>query len=96
VVLHKKAKIDGIKICAKTGTAQKFDFQLQKYSPTKFFMSCCGFFPKENPRFTIGIFFDEPKGVSLASEIAVPAFKEIVLELLNYYNETINFYAKAY
>jgi len=91
-----KTKIDGIKICAKTGTAQKFDFQLQKYSPTKFFMSCCGFFPKENPRFTIGIFFDEPKGVSLASEIAVPAFKEIVLELLNYYNETINFYAKAY
>jgi cell division protein FtsI (penicillin-binding protein 3) len=89
-----KTKIDGIKICAKTGTAQKFDFQLQKYSPTKFFMSCCGFFPKENPQFTIGIFVDEPKGVSLASEIAVPIFKEVVLELLNYYNES--FYAKVY
>ena len=89
-----KTKIDGIKICAKTGTAQKFDRELQKYSPTKFFMSCCGFFPKEQPQFTIGVFVDEPKGVSLASEIAVPIFKEVVLELLNYYNETL--YAKVY
>jgi len=90
-----KAKIPGVKICAKTGTAQKFDFQLQKYSLTKFFMSCCGFFPKENPLFTIGIFVDEPQGVQLASEIAVPIFKEVVLELINYYNNT-KFYAKAY
>jgi cell division protein FtsI/penicillin-binding protein 2 len=91
-----KTKINGIKICAKTGTAQKFDSQLQKYSPTKFFMSCCGFFPKEKPEFTIGVFVDEPKDVSLASEIAVPIFREVVLELLNYSNYKESFYAKIY
>lgn len=79
--------LENIKICAKTGTAQKFDFELKKYSPTKYMMSCCGFFPLENPQYVIGIFVDEPKKGSLASEVAVPIFKEVVLEILNTYNE---------
>ncbi len=89
----KIAQIEGIDICAKTGTAQKFDNKLNKYSPDKYLMSCCGFFPKESPKFTIGIFIDEPKKGSLASEVAVPIFKEVITEILNYYNEV--FYAKA-
>lgn len=86
-------KIQGIKICAKTGTAQKFDKKLNQYSPTKYLMSCCGFYPMEKPNFTIGVFVDEPKKGSLSSEVAVPIFKEIIKELVSYYNEVT--YAKA-
>lgn len=89
----KRAQIEGINICAKTGTAQKFDNKLKKYSPDKYLMSCCGFFPKELPKFTVGIFVDCPKKGSLASEVAAPIFKEVVSEILSYYNEV--FYAKA-
>ncbi len=79
----KATKIDGIKICAKTGTAQKFDNEQKRYSRSKYVMSCCGFFPKENPKYVIGVFVDEPKGVTQSSEIAVPIFRDIVLELLS-------------
>lgn len=89
----KAAKIQSIKIGAKTGTAQKFDPEINRYSNTKYFMSCCGFFPIESPEYTLGIFVDEPKKGTLASEVAVPIFKEVVLEILNHYN-TIK-YAKA-
>ncbi|MEN3014104.1 MAG: penicillin-binding protein 2 [Endomicrobiia bacterium] len=89
-----RAKIPGIKICAKTGTAQKFDFELNRYSDTKYFMSCCGFFPMENSEFTVGIFIDEPKKGTLASEVAVPVFKDVVLQILNHYNKI--HYAKIY
>jgi cell division protein FtsI/penicillin-binding protein 2 len=85
--------LENVKICAKTGTAQKFDFELKKYSPTKYMMSCCGFFPMEEPKFVVGVFVDEPKKGSLASEVAVPIFKEVVLEILNYSNGGIK-YAK--
>lgn len=88
------AKINGIKICAKTGTAQKFDTETGRYSQTKYLMSCCGFFPMEEPKFTIGIFVDEPQIGRLASSVAVPIFREVVLELLNYYNNGV-YYAKA-
>ncbi|MCX7940428.1 MAG: penicillin-binding protein 2 [Endomicrobia bacterium] len=89
-----KAKINNLKLCAKTGTAQKFDFTIGKYSPMKYLMSCCGFFPLEKPEFTVGVFIDEPKNARLASEVAVPIFKEVVLEILNHYKEVA--YAKAY
>ncbi|MFN3550266.1 MAG: peptidoglycan D,D-transpeptidase FtsI family protein [Endomicrobiia bacterium] len=78
--------LDNIKICAKTGTAQKFDFEINKYSKTEYMMSCCGFFPMQNPQYVVGIFVDEPKKGSLASEVAVPIFKEVVLEILGNYN----------
>ncbi len=90
----KKAKIEAVNICAKTGTAQKFDTKLNVYSNDKYLMSCCGFFPKEEPKFTVGIFVDEPKRGTLASEVAVPIFREVVSEILKYYNEV--YYAKAY
>jgi cell division protein FtsI (penicillin-binding protein 3) len=86
-------KIDGVTICAKTGTAQKYDQKLKKYSETKSIMSTCGFFPKESPKYVIGLFFDEPKKGRLASEVAVPVFKKIVLEILDMDDEMK--YAKA-
>lgn len=88
-----KTKLSNVKICAKTGTAQKFDKKLNKYSSTKYLMSCCGFFPMEQPEFTIGIFVDEPIKGKQASDVAVPIFKEVVIELMNYYTEVL--YAKA-
>ncbi|MCS7227504.1 MAG: penicillin-binding protein 2, partial [Endomicrobia bacterium] len=88
-----KAKLHNLKICAKTGTAQKFDKKLNRYSETKYLMSCCGFFPMEKPEFTLGVFVDEPTKGKQASDVAVPIFKEIITELINYYTEVV--YAKA-
>lgn len=88
-----RTKLPNVKICAKTGTAQKFDKKLNKYSATKYLMSCCGFFPMEKPEFTIGVFVDEPIKGQQASDVAVPIFKEVVIELMNYYTEVL--YAKA-
>ncbi len=84
--------VPGIKICAKTGTAQKFDNKLGKYSETKYMMSICGFLPKDEPKYTVGVFVDEPKIGRLASQVAVPIFRDVVLEIISINNEIL--YAK--
>lgn len=88
------ARLPNVAICAKTGTAQKFDPVAGRYSMTRSLVSVCGFFPKENPRYTIGIFFDEPRRGRLASDVAVPYFKRIVRELLDADQQVL--YAQAH
>ncbi len=79
----KKAKIKGIKICGKTGTAQKY--VKGKYSDELSIMSFVGFFPKENPVILIYIGLDEPKGVRFSSEIIPEMFKLIAKKIILIY-----------
>lgn len=78
----KNAKIAGIPICGKTGTAQKFNIHEKKYDSDKEIMSFVGFFPEEDPEYLIYIMIDEPEKGRFASEIVVPYFKKIVEEML--------------
>ena len=74
----KEAKSEIFFIGGKTGTAQKYDRKLRKYSKRKLTTYFIGFFPKD-PKFTAIILVDEPKGKDLyGGTVAAPYFKKIV------------------
>ncbi|MDD5686220.1 MAG: penicillin-binding protein 2 [Elusimicrobia bacterium] len=81
-----QAKISGIKVAGKTGTAQKYDKILKDYSKTKYVSLFAGFLPSDDPKITILIVLDEPKENYWASSVAAPVFKRIALGVLEYLN----------
>ena len=81
----KPVRIPGWSICGKTGTAQKFDRKLGRYSEEKYFASFCGFFPQENPEILIFIGIDEPERQHYGGTVCGPAFKVISQKIIDYY-----------
>jgi len=79
------AKIEGIKVAGKTGTAQKIDPKTGRYSEDKTLASFIGFFPVENPKYIIYVLVDEPENFRTGGLAAAPIFREIALEVLNLY-----------
>jgi Cell division protein FtsI/penicillin-binding protein 2 len=79
------AKIEGIKVAGKTGTAQKIDPKTGRYSEDKTLASFIGFFPVENPKYIIYVLVDEPENFRTGGLSAAPIFREIALEVLNLY-----------
>jgi len=76
-------KVDGYKIAAKTGTAQEPDL---KGGYSEFLIhNLVGFGPVGNPRFTILLKLDRPKGVEVAAASLARAFGDIVKYLISYY-----------
>ncbi len=77
----KKTRIAGIHIAGKTGTTKKIrkNRKIQQYVS-----SFGGFFPAENPRVTMFVVIDEPKGEYYGGDVAVPLFKSIAEKLLIY------------
>ncbi|AAC06783.1 peptidoglycan D,D-transpeptidase FtsI family protein [Aquifex aeolicus] len=74
----KRAKSEYYFAGGKTGTAQKYDSALKTYSKEKLVTYFLGFFPSE-PKFTVLILVDEPKGKNLyGGTVAAPYFKEII------------------
>ncbi len=71
------AKIRGIKVAGKTGTAQKYDRRARRYSMAKSLTSFIGFFPAEDPKYVIYVLIDEPKKVRTGGTAAAPLFKKI-------------------
>ena len=79
----RKAAVKGYKIAGKTGTAQEPNPQ-GGYS--EFLIhNLIGFGPAEDPRFTILLKLDKPKGVETAAVSLADAFGDIARFLLNYY-----------
>lgn len=81
----KLAYIEGVKIAGKTGTAQKFDVKLGRYSPTKYRATFVGFIDEIEFPFVIGVTIDEPKKHHFGGVVAAPLFKKIVECILNYW-----------
>lgn len=79
-----KAAIDGYSVCGKTGTAQKTLKNQKGYSKDKYLSLFAGFAPFNNPKLTILVIIDEPKGQYYASEVAAPVFKNIMSESFSY------------
>jgi len=77
----KKAYIEGISIAGKTGTAKKV--KNGRYVK-KYVSSFVGFLPAENPRVTIYVMINEPKGAYYGGEVAAPLFREIASKLMIY------------
>jgi len=85
----KLAKIEGVNIAGKTGTAQKVEPGTHHYSKSKYIVSFVGFFPSERPEFVISVNVDEPAFAQYGGVICAPVFKNIAEFLLKYKNTTI-------
>jgi cell division protein FtsI/penicillin-binding protein 2 len=84
------AKIDGIEIAGKTGTAEKSSPNVG-YEKGVYLASFVGFVPVQDPQLLIGVFIDEPKGIHWGGHIAAPLFRKIArrILLLDRYNREI-------
>ncbi len=72
------AKVEGYSVAGKTGTAQKIDPSIRKYSTTKYTASFCGFVPVENPQLVCLVILDEPKKDYWGGSTAAPIFARVI------------------
>jgi cell division protein FtsI (penicillin-binding protein 3) len=70
-----QARIDGIPVAGKTGTAQKVE--AGRYSARDRMSSFIGFVPANAPRFVILVVIDSPKTVTYGGIVAAPVFRKI-------------------
>jgi cell division protein FtsI (penicillin-binding protein 3) len=77
-----KARIDGVKVAGKTGTAQKAG--RGGYSKDRFVSTFAGFFPADNPSYSMIVLIDEPKGENHGGEVAAPVFSAVGRKILQY------------
>jgi len=80
----KLARVPGYRLAAKTGTAQKFDVQLGKYSNDKSVVTAVGFAPVENPAIAILVMVDEPRNEAWGGTVAAPVLGRVVQKTLSY------------
>ncbi|MFH1379035.1 MAG: penicillin-binding protein 2 [bacterium] len=81
-----RGKVNGYRVCAKTGTAQQIDEKTRQYSDEKYLASFCGFLPESNPRICIMVCLDSPKGSYWGGVIAAPIFSRIGSRVMAYLN----------
>jgi cell division protein FtsI (penicillin-binding protein 3) len=74
----KAARIAGIRVAGKTGTAQKINPVTRQYDEERYLASFCGFAPVENPRIVIGVFLDEPQASIWGGSEAAPMFARLL------------------
>ena len=72
-----QAKIDGIPVAGKTGTAQKVDGKTGRYSARARMSSFVGFFPADAPRFAVLVVIDSPRTATYGGMVAAPVFRHI-------------------
>lgn len=86
-----RAQVPGLNVAGKTGTAQKIAFGEGKY-----YSIFVGFFPYEDPKYTMIVYIDEPSTDKyLAGEVAAPVFSSIVKRLKELYKENVIRYPKG-
>jgi len=79
-----KAKIPGVTVAGKTGTAQKVVSGI--YSHSHFYATFAGFAPVENPRLACVVVFDDPHPAYYGGSVSAPVFSEVVGDSLKYLN----------
>ncbi|MCJ7471434.1 MAG: penicillin-binding protein 2 [Actinobacteria bacterium] len=81
------AQIEGVKVCGKTGTAEKANENGIGYSEGRSITSFVGFAPYDDPRIAIIVVVDEPTGEERTvwgGTVAAPIFKNIMEYSLNH------------
>jgi cell division protein FtsI (penicillin-binding protein 3) len=73
----KAARIEGIRVAGKTGTAQKVDPKARRYHPTDRMSSFIGYVPADDPEFVILVVLDTPKKATYGGVVAAPVFRQI-------------------
>jgi len=77
-----EARVEGIRIAGKTGTAQKSVPGFKGYVPGAYVSSFVGFWPVDVPAFVLVIVLDEPKGAYWGARSAAPVFARIVRRIV--------------
>ena len=80
----KRARIAGVSVSGKTGTAQKAEGA--SYGEGRM-ASFAGFIPAENPRYLILVFIDEPTKSVYGGVVAAPVFRYVGTRIMAYRNE---------
>ncbi len=76
------ARVPGLHIGGKTGTAQKYDPRTHTYGAHMFVSSFVGFTPAEAPTLVGVVVIDEPRGPRhFGGEVAGPVFREVMMDL---------------
>jgi cell division protein FtsI/penicillin-binding protein 2 len=75
------ARIPGLKIAGKTGTAQQIADG--SYSKEKYNASFIGFFPAEDPKVALLVLLDSPTNGYYGGQVAAPIFREIARRVVN-------------
>jgi len=70
-----QARIDGVSVAGKTGTAQKVEHG--RYSLRDRMSSFIGFVPADAPRFVILVVIDSPRTATYGGIVAAPVFRQI-------------------
>ena len=76
-----RARREGVRIAGKTGTSQKFDPAIGRYSREKFVASFACFAPAgpdETPRMVVVVTIDEPKAGTSGGRVAAPVAGAII------------------
>lgn len=73
---------EGCRVAGKTGTAQKYDVADGGYHSHLTLVSFCGFFPSDNPEYTMLVLLDEPEGRRWGGTDAAPVFRRIAEQIL--------------
>lgn len=76
------ARVDGVTVAGKTGTAQKPVGG--RYSDNDYVATFVGFFPAENPEIGIIVVVDEPQPLHTGGAVAAPVFRRIAEPLARY------------
>lgn len=76
------ARVPGLRIAGKTGTAQKYDAAIGTYGRGMYLASFAGIAPADHPRLVGVVVIDEPKGREyFGGQVAAPVFREVLLDL---------------
>jgi cell division protein FtsI/penicillin-binding protein 2 len=84
-----RAKMEGITIGGKTGTAQRAKAGGAGYEEDSYIASFIGFFPAENPQMVGLITLDNPKKEHLGGLTAAPVFKNVTRRIVSLTGESL-------
>lgn len=85
VATNKRARIEGVSVASKTGTAEAIDPDTGTYSEDRVVSSCLALFPSEDPEVIVYVVIDYPKGKDIyGGIIAAPVVGALGEELVGY------------
>ncbi len=79
----KAARINGMQVAGKTGTAQKADRKAGTYGSGRL-ASFVGLTPADKPRYLIIVMIDEPSKNQYGGVVAAPAFRQVAIRSMAY------------
>lgn len=74
----KSARVKGVPVAGKTGTAQKVLPSGKGYSHSSFMGSFIGFAPADHPLLAMVVVLDDPRGAYYGGTVAAPVFAEVM------------------